>query len=223
MTIDLGHLNTTTYDANSNVAMIEAGSRWLDVYTALEKEGVSVTGGREGIVGVGGFILGGGNSFYTARTGFSCDSVVNFEIALANGDVVNANRTSNSDLWRALKRGGSNFGIVPRFDVEAFPATNLTMETRIIGGNESTAVSHAIKEFTNLDQSHQDNAMLTLMMYRPESDGITISVIEVNTANDLNTIAFDRFNAIPTLMPSERQSMSLVNSANRSEVPEGTL
>ena len=31
-----------------------------------------VAGGREGLVGVGGLLLGGGNTFYTCRYGFAC-------------------------------------------------------------------------------------------------------------------------------------------------------
>ncbi|KAH7403898.1 hypothetical protein BKA64DRAFT_573975, partial [Cadophora sp. MPI-SDFR-AT-0126] len=132
VTIDLSRINSTTYDAKTSIASLGTGARWQNVYDALEPESVLVTSGRDGSVGVGGFILGGGNSWYTARTGFACDSVVNFEVVLASGEIVNANSSSNSDLWRALKGGGSNFGIVTRFDVQAFPATNLTSALRII-------------------------------------------------------------------------------------------
>lgn len=54
--------------------------------------------------------------FMTGYMGFACDSVVNYEIVLANGDVVQANSRENPDLFKALKGGGSNFGIVTRFD-----------------------------------------------------------------------------------------------------------
>ena len=42
--------------------------------------------------------------------GFGCDNVVNFEVVLANATIVNANATSNSDLFVALKGGGNQFG-----------------------------------------------------------------------------------------------------------------
>lgn len=44
---------------------------------------------------------------------------------LANGDIVNANATSRPDLFAALKGGQNNFGIVTRFDLQAFPATKV--------------------------------------------------------------------------------------------------
>lgn len=36
---------------------------------------------------------------------------------MADAQIVNANATSNQDLWRALKGGTNNFGIVTRYDL----------------------------------------------------------------------------------------------------------
>lgn len=46
--------------------------------------------------------------------------MINYEVVLATGEIVNANAETNSDLWTALKGGGNNFGIVTRFDLGAF-------------------------------------------------------------------------------------------------------
>ena len=63
-----------------------------------------------GDVGVGGLLLGGGVSFLSAQFGFACDNVLNYEVVLADGSIVNANATSNTDLFWALKGGGNQFG-----------------------------------------------------------------------------------------------------------------
>jgi hypothetical protein len=62
----------------------------------------------------------GGLSFFSSREGFICDNVVNYEVVLASGEVVNANAQENTDLWKALRGGGNNFGIVTRFDLKTF-------------------------------------------------------------------------------------------------------
>ena len=63
----------------------------------------------------------GGISFFSSERGFIADDVVNYEIVLASGDIVNANSKENSDLFKALKGGGgSNFGIITRFDFATF-------------------------------------------------------------------------------------------------------
>ena len=82
-----------------------------------------VAGGRERDVAVAGFLLGGGTSLYTCRAGFGCDQIINFEVVLADGRVVQANCNEHVDLFKVLKGGGNNFGIVTRFDMQAFPAS----------------------------------------------------------------------------------------------------
>lgn len=59
-------------------------------------------------------------SFFAPRYGFACDNVINFEVVLASGDIVNANAHENPDLWFALKGGSNNFGVVTRFDLRTF-------------------------------------------------------------------------------------------------------
>jgi hypothetical protein len=59
-------------------------------------------------------------SFFSSREGFICDNVLNFEVVLASGEVVNANAGGNHDLWVALKGAGNNLGIVTRFDLRTF-------------------------------------------------------------------------------------------------------
>lgn len=40
---------------------------------------------------------------------------------MANGTIVNANRTSNPDLWWALRGGGNQFAIVTRIWTQGHP------------------------------------------------------------------------------------------------------
>lgn len=59
-------------------------------------------------------------SFFTGQHGWACDNIVNYEVVLASGDIVDVNVDSYPDLFWALRGGGGNFGIVTRFDVNAF-------------------------------------------------------------------------------------------------------
>ncbi|KAK7942474.1 uncharacterized protein PG986_011587 [Apiospora aurea] len=63
---------------------------------------------------------GRGLSFYSRREGFICDNVINFEVVVASGDILNANTHENADLWVALHGRGNNLGIVTRFDFRTF-------------------------------------------------------------------------------------------------------
>lgn len=90
VTIDLGFFNWTQYDPDTQTARIGPGAKWKDAYAELEKHGRTVVGAREAEVGVGGFLLGGGNTFHTPSHGFACDNVVAYEVVLADGRIVTA-------------------------------------------------------------------------------------------------------------------------------------
>ncbi|KAI1144298.1 6-hydroxy-D-nicotine oxidase [Hypoxylon sp. FL0543] len=116
--LDLRDLNSISLDESTGIASIGPGCTWGQVYAFLEDYGLTTTGGRQKDVGVGGFILGGGLSALSNLRGLAVDNVVNFEVVLADSTVVNANVDENPDLYRALKGGGPNFGIVTRFDIQ---------------------------------------------------------------------------------------------------------
>ncbi|ETS78416.1 hypothetical protein PFICI_10478 [Pestalotiopsis fici W106-1] len=92
---------------------IGAGNKWGQVYEYLEPFKLAVIGGRSGLVGVAGFILGGGISFFGNQYGWASANVAQFDCILANGDFVSATPTNEySDLYWALRGGGNSFAIV---------------------------------------------------------------------------------------------------------------
>ena len=105
-------------------------------------------------MGVAGFTLGAGISFFAPRYGFVCDIINNFEIVLGNGSVTNANSTYNPDLFKAIKGGSGNLGLVTRFDFAAFPEVDLW------GGRVTYSYSDVQKSFQPMidwiDQASSD-------------------------------------------------------------------
>ena len=76
--------NLTNLDLSSDhsTVAIGAGNRWRDVYSYLAPSGLAAVGGRVGGVGVSGYLLGGGISFYSNQYGFGADNVVKYEVKL---------------------------------------------------------------------------------------------------------------------------------------------
>jgi FAD/FMN-containing dehydrogenase len=91
----------------------------------------------------------GGYSWFAPVRGFVCDSVVNYQLVDANGDIINANKEENSDLYLALKGGSNNFGIVTRYDMEAFPQGDLWGGLMIYPESTWDAQIAAFVNFTN--------------------------------------------------------------------------
>ncbi|KAI9692251.1 MAG: hypothetical protein M1822_006481 [Bathelium mastoideum] len=224
VTIDLGNLNQTTYDNGTNLASLGPGGKWKDVYAKLREHGVLVPGGRDGGVGVGGFLLGGGLTYYMGRRAFACDRVKNFEVVLTNGSIVNANEDHHPELWKALKGGGSNFGIVTRFDIDALPDQDLAYGTRVMSTNHSTQFISTIVNFVNHYQDYNADALIPFVMHNTSmfpADVVAVA-IHVNTEGVFNSSGFDQLNQIPSLVPDQTQSMSLAAAAEGSQLAAGT-
>lgn len=165
---------------------MQPGSHWQEVYDALSPQGVTVAGGRAGTVGVGGFLSGGGNSFYSASHGMACDTVANFEVVLADGRVVDANAGENADLFRALKGGSGNLGVVTRYDMRAVEFPNAT-DPSIWGGilvfdpAAGDALIDAMVSFTGAAAGDRNTSSILFWAYAPALGGMVINVALENT------------------------------------------
>ena len=80
-------------------------------------------------------MLGGGLSYLSPAHGFACDNYHSLDVVLPSGKLVIATRTNKySDLFKALKGGGSRFGIVTKFEVKAIH-TGTTADKTWYGGS----------------------------------------------------------------------------------------
>lgn len=117
VTIDLSDLHEIEISRSENSVWLGTGLRWREVYHALHEHNLSVAGARDADVGVGGYLLGGGMSWYANQVGWACDSVLEYEVVIANGSVVTASPLVNNDLYWALKGGMNAFGVVTKFKI----------------------------------------------------------------------------------------------------------
>lgn len=191
-----GYINATTYNSTTKIASVRPGGHWQAVYDTLSPQGVTVAGGRAGTVGVGGFVAGGGNSFYSASHGMACDTVQNFEVVLANGSIVDANVENNADLFKALKGGSGNFGLITRFDMYAieFPdAANPDIWGGILQYNLSAGedLLDAMVTFTDNVPDDQNTTSIIYWAYLPDLGGMILNVALENTLGTENPPAAD--------------------------------
>lgn len=73
-------LKSLTLSDDQATVSIGAGSKWVDVLNFLEPYGLATVGGRVGLVGVSGYTLGGGISFYGNQYGFASANVVAYQV-----------------------------------------------------------------------------------------------------------------------------------------------
>lgn len=145
VTVDLRGLNSVDLSDDHSSVSVGGGATWDLIYNKLDPLGLSVAGGRVAGVGVSGLTLGGGISYFGPRHGWTCNQATSFEVVLADGSIVQANAQQNADLWKGLRGGANNFGIVTGMDLVTFkqgplwsilsisPTTVLDQQAKIYG------------------------------------------------------------------------------------------
>jgi FAD/FMN-containing dehydrogenase len=154
VTVDLEHLNWTRFDEKTETVDIGPGGRWKDVYGTLREHRRVVAGGRDGNVGVAGLLLGGGKTFFVGKRGFACDDVVSYEVVLADGSIITATSERHEDLFRALKGGSNNFGLVTNFKMRAIECDAIWAGLNFFPKQLTTTATQALVDFT--DDLHKD-------------------------------------------------------------------
>lgn len=112
-------------DSARRVARIPAGTTWGAVAEATAPHGLAAPHGSAGTVGVVGYLLRGGISFYGRKVGLAANSVRAVELVTADGETHRADATSDPGLFWALRGGGGGFGVVTAIEVDLFPATQV--------------------------------------------------------------------------------------------------
>ncbi|KFY45267.1 hypothetical protein V494_01022 [Pseudogymnoascus sp. VKM F-4513 (FW-928)] len=193
VTVDFGHLNSTSYNPGTGIVSIQPGAKWGSVYELLDPYDVAVVGARTSVVGVGGFTTGGGN----------------WEIVLGDGSVVNANSKENADLWKAQKGASGNLGFVTRIDQKTVQGTQLWGGFTSYDLSERDNVFDAYLKFVeNTEENSPDQAIIALYY---DTTGFSIRSILTNNKGIANAPAFDDFLALPNIS-------STVTSGSISEI-----
>ncbi|KAJ3559592.1 hypothetical protein NPX13_g9511 [Xylaria arbuscula] len=147
-------LNEVLLDTAAETVRVGPGNRWDEVTDALDGSGYTVVGGRIGNVGVGGYLLGvkftGGLSFMSTEYGWAANSILEYELVLANASVISVTESSYPDLYMALKGGGNNYGIVTSYLLKAYPVGDIWGGNLIFDATDeiSTAILAAVRDFT---------------------------------------------------------------------------
>lgn len=199
--VSLTNFNQITLSSDKKTVSIGSGNRWIDVYTLLSPYGLAVAGGRYGDVGVGGLLLGGGINYFGNLVGWSMNSVVGYEVVLANGTVVVASAQHNRDLWWALKGGLNNFGIVTRFNMSTIPITQLYGGLAVYSPSHLDDYVNAIADYVAPDGGITDTLSTIDASVGIVSGSTNLSLfqIEFHKGPDPAPKALAAFDAIPVL------------------------
>lgn len=121
MVIDLGAMKGIRVDPLRRRVRVEAGVTWGELDRETQLFGMAVAGGVVSTTGIAGLTLSGGLSWQRRKYGMSIDNLLSADVVTADGRVVVASDTENSDLYWAIRGGGGNFGVVTSFEYRLNP------------------------------------------------------------------------------------------------------
>ncbi|MEV6306581.1 FAD-binding oxidoreductase [Actinoplanes sp. NPDC051861] len=129
--IDLGGFREISYNSDNGVVSVTPSVRGgADLRPYLAERGRFFGGGHCPTVGLGGFLLQGGQGYNARGWGWAAESVVAVDVVTAEGELVRADESNNSDLfWAARGAGPGFFGLVARFHLQTRPLPGCVAET----------------------------------------------------------------------------------------------
>ncbi len=197
--VDLSALSRLQVNADGT-AVIGAGARLIDVYTALAEAGRCLPAGSCPSVGIAGLTLGGGIGVLSRKYGLTCDRLVSATVVTADATSRTVSASAEPDLFWALRGGGGgNFGIVTSFTFDTVPVPELTVSLLSFPAGSAPDVLGGWQQWIpSMPNELWSNCNITGGS-PPSSTVIGCYVGPASTLNPLLTDLIDRIGSQPTV------------------------
>jgi FAD/FMN-containing dehydrogenase len=119
--IDMSAMRGVTVDPVARTARANGGALLGELDVAAQAHGLVCPIGVIGHTGVAGLTLGGGIGRLQRHFGLTVDNLAAVELVTADGRLVRATETEESDLFWGLRGAGWNYGIATAFEFRLQP------------------------------------------------------------------------------------------------------
>ena len=131
--LDMSQMRGVWVDRWARVARAQAGCILGDVDHETQIHGLAAVLGFVSQTGIAGLTLGGGFGYLTRQFGWTSDNLLSAQLVTAEGRVVQASESENSDLFWALRGGGGNFGVATGFETSSIQSGQISWRVRSHG------------------------------------------------------------------------------------------
>ncbi len=191
--LDLKHLNKIKLNKKTKIVSAQPAVKGgLELNPFLKPHGLFFCGGHCPTVGIGGFLLQGGQGWNARGWGWAAEYIVAIDVVTAEGALVRADATQNQDLfWAARGAGPGFFGVVTCFHLKTIPLPKaLTASTFLYPTKHAEtiltwmqALHHTVADSVEIVVLGQSVPSL------PNVDGENIPVIIVHALALVDTVA----------------------------------
>jgi FAD/FMN-containing dehydrogenase len=176
-------------DAEAGSARVGAGALWADVVPKASELGLAALHGSAPNVGITGYTVGGGVSFYHRKHGLACNRVTAIELVTAGGEQIRVDAENEPDLFWALRGGGGSFGVVTAVEFDLLPLPEIFAGALLVPAEQASEVLQGWREWTS-EMPEEMTSVGRLMNFPPIPEvpesvrGKSLAVLEVIYCGD---------------------------------------
>ena len=148
MLLDISPLQKVEVDKTTQTAWIQPGIRSEELNKFTLEHDLVFPSAHTGLVGLGGYLLGGGNGWNMGELDLATRSILAAEIILADGKKVIASPNDNEELHWAIRGVGPGFfGVVIRYKLQLYPVHPVTVLNHyVVPVNKLSAVVNVLDD-----------------------------------------------------------------------------
>jgi FAD/FMN-containing dehydrogenase len=182
-------LGDVEVDADAGKARVGAGALWGEVIPRASEFGLAALHGSAPNVGIAGYTLGGGLSFYVRKHGLACNRVTAMELVTADGEQVRVDAKNEPDLFWAVRGGGGSFGVLTALEFDLLRLPEIFAGALFFPAEQAGEVLHGWHEWTS-DVPEEMTSVWRLMNFPPIPElpdalrGKSFTILEVIYCGD---------------------------------------
>lgn len=147
-------LREVTVDVERHTVRAGAGVLWGEVTAALAPHGLAALAGSSADVGVSGYLLGGGYSWFARWHGLAANHLRSAQIVTGDARVLTVSRDDEPELFWAVRGGGGNGLVVTALEFGVFPLTTVYAGSLLFEIDRAAEVCAVFADWTDeLDES----------------------------------------------------------------------